>query len=233
MVITFLQSSTAEVTTTDLTAQVTLDIHPSADYAIFFVGVSAPHDATERGITGILHKYNTDAPTVSGVQIVSIMKESNQLMEQNNRKFRLQMGRRTYPATGTHTYEVTFNYTGAKTVLVVALSYSGVDPTGPGLQPVEGETNQDSPAGLTLGYVTTVGGKAVDGILYRETMPGGVPVASGGQAMATASGIFTVEEQDWGIVYSEKDIVVTGTQEMGWSGFTNQHIHAAGVVVVS
>lgn len=226
MAIQFLQTSTAEITTTGLTAQVTLGVHPSANYAVFFVGVSAPYDSTERGITGILHRYNG--------QIVSIKKETNLLMEQNNRKYRLQMGTRSTPATGSNTYEVTFNYTGLKTLLVVALSYSGVDISGPhlGMSPVEGETNLDNPSSLEL-LSTASGNRIVDAVLYRESMPGGVPVASGGQAMPTQSGIFTVEEQDWGIVFSERDIAVTGTYGMGWSGFTNRHIHVGGVVVVS
>jgi hypothetical protein len=230
MAIAILQTSTAEVTTNDLTAQVSLSVHPSANYAVFFVGVSAPIDATERGITGILHRYNG--------HIVSVMKETNLLMEQNNRKFRMQMARKSIPASGTNTYEVTFNYTGPKTLLVVALSYSGVDISGPhfGLHPVEGETNQENPAGVGFqqAFFTTVSGLFVDGVLYREHMPGGAPMASGGQTVPTVSGIFTVEEQDWGIVCSQSGIAVTGTQtEMGWFGFTNRHIQMAGVVVVS
>lgn len=229
MAITLLQTSTVEVNTASLVASATLAVHPDADYVVFFVGVSTADDATERGITGILHRYGGDT--------VSVMKEASTL-DANNRRFHFQMGRLQNPPTGDNTYEVRFGYTGSKNLLIVALSYQGIHPSPPAMYGEVSETVSDAPLAsvYTTATGTFSGDRVVDGVLYREIMPGGAPTASGGdplRSVATASGIFTVENEDWGIICTEKLTLGSGIYELGYSGFANPHIHIAGVLVAS
>lgn len=228
MAVEFLQNSSTEVITTDFDVQATLNVHPDADYVVFFVGVSAANVATDRSLFGLFHKYD-------GIK-VPIMQEAN-LMPQNQRKYRFQLGRQGSPSTGDNTYEVKFDYTGTKTVLFVASSYKGVDLSVTGMGDVATETNADEPTALFVNS-TASGNLVVDGMLYREIVPGlhppgGAPIESGTQNVATLSGIFTVDNDDWGIVVSDQSTTVSGDVFVQWSGFTNAHVHLAGVVVTS
>ena len=229
MVVELLQISTAETIAYDLTAQATLAVHPDADYAVFFIGVSATNIASDRSLIGILHRYNGST--------VSVMKEAD-LLDQNERKYRFQIGRVNSPSTGNNTYEVQFDYTGAKTVLFSAVSYKGVDLTGSGLEEVATETNAEAP-GISV-TSTASGNLVVDALLYREVLPfdnftvsGTSPIASGTQLVATVSGVFTIDNDDWGLVVSELLTTASGVVDMGWTGTTNPHVHFAGAVVAS
>jgi len=231
MTVELLQVSATEVITTDLTVQAELEIHADATFAVFFIGVEASKVASDRELVGILHKYNSGT--------VSIMRDAPGL-DQNDRKYRFQMGRRVVPSPGTHTYQVEFGYTGVKTVLITALSYKGVQLSDSGLEGVAiaTEANFDDPTNIYVA-ATGAGDLVVDGMLYREIIPfestttGTAPTASGSQSLATTSGVFTIHNEDWGIVTSSKATTASGAEDMGWLNFDNRHAHLAGIVVAS
>jgi len=233
MAVELLQTSTVEVITTDLTVEAELEIHADATFAVFFVGVEASNVASDQDLFGILHKYNTGN--------VSIMRDAPGV-DQNDRKYRFQMGRKVVPSPGTHTYQVEFGYTGRKTVLITALSYKGVQLSDSGLEGVgvSTESNFDNPT--SIGVTSTGAGDfVVDAMLYREIIPfqstttvtGTAPTASGGQDLSTISGVYTIHNEDWGIVTSSQQTVASGVVDMGWFNFDNTHAHLAGLVVAS
>jgi len=183
----------------------------------------------EQSLFGIFHRYGGDK--------VVVMRDAS-ILDLNDRRYRFQMGRLNSPSTGSNTYQVQFGYTGAKTVLFTAVSYKGVDLSSSGMEAVESETNAEPPG---LAVVSTASGNlVVDSLLYREDIPFGAsgagptsPIASGGQLVATVSGVFTVDNYDWGLVISEKPTTASGAVNMGWVGTLHTHMHLAGSVVSS